>query len=134
MKSIILTKNNKDELILKLNDVSNGRKYWIGVATGRIESVEDPSHTWFKGVGTFERIVYLRFKENKHGHGIQIDHINAVSEVPVIPDDDTIRYGSEIMFDDGDVFYYEDNSRISPRGGTNLYMEYSKERYEKYLR
>ena len=132
METIILTKENQADVMSKLNELSKDRKYWIGIASSRIESVEDESHDWFRGVGTFERIVRLRIYENHNGRGLQINHVNTIDNTSVIPEDDTIQYGSELMIDGGDILYYEHSRPCSPRGVTNLYMEWTKERSNKY--
>lgn len=132
MESFILTKENKQEILNKLTEFVKDKKYWIGITYGRIESAEDPSHDWFRGVGNFERIVRLRIYENHHDHGLQIDHINAVDSSCVVPRDDIILYGAEIILAGNDLLYYEDNKHISPQGGTNLYMEWTMKRNEFY--
>lgn len=134
METYILSKDNLQQMIRKITEITNDKKYWMGVATDRIESAEDPTHDWFRGVGTFERIVYLSISENHLDYGIQITHLNAVDHSPVIPRDDVIKYGAEIMIDGNDLLYFENNIHISPKGGTCIYMEWTPPRNEKYAR
>ncbi len=132
MKSCILTKENLETLVRELAEFTKDRNYWLGISCGRIEHVEDPSHDWFRGVGTFERVVKLSFYENHNGYGIQIRHINSVDNLSVTPEDDIIFFGSEIIINGNDLLYFENNRNISPSGDTCLYMEWTVSRNEKY--
>lgn len=134
METCILSKENLQQMIKRLTELTKDKKYWIGIAYGRIESAEHPSHDWFRGVGTFERIVHLSISENHLDYGLQIHHFNAINHSPVEPRDSVICFGAEIIIDGNDLLYYENNRHMSPRGGTCLYMEWTLPRNKKYSR
>lgn len=134
MKKIILTPENIDEIIGILNTTFDTKKYWLGLGMGKCETIQGEGTDWFCGKGTFERIIYLKAVPSKYReHPIQIVHKSAINELPVVPNDMHIKFGSEIMIIDSDVLIFEDEKMISKRGGTHLYMEWTVSRNEYYL-
>ncbi|HRH30623.1 MAG TPA: hypothetical protein PK886_00960 [Candidatus Paceibacterota bacterium] len=133
METITVLFPEKVDLIIKdINKLVADKKYWIGSGSGKLDSAEDATVDWFRGVGTFERVVYLKAHEDKHGSGLVIIHLNAVDNSSVIPENCFASFGSEIRFVNNDLLIYEPKHMASPRGCTNIYMEWTKDRFEKY--
>jgi hypothetical protein len=133
MELMIVTKDNRDAVILALKEAAKDKKYWLGIGFGRITNIEDPAIDWFRGAGTFERIVSISFSENIYHDGIEISHINEVEKgTKAVPSASIIPYGAELKIDGADILYFTNNRLISPRGGTGLYMEWTEARHEMY--
>ncbi len=130
MKNVILTLENIKEITKQLNEISKDKKYWLGITSGKTNSTNEEGFDIFRGVGTFERIVYLEFSVGDYY--IQITHLSAKESFVVIPQESYIRLGAEITTDGSDILSFENDPHIGKNGGTQIYMEWTVARNEKF--
>ena len=130
MKNVILTPENIKDVAKQLNEISKDKKYWLGIAYAKLESIQEDKPDIFRGVGTFERVVYLQFSVG--AYYIKITHLSATESFGVIPQESYIRLGAEISIDSSDILSFENDPHIGKNGGTQIYMEWTVVRNEKY--
>ena len=130
MENIILSLENIKDITKQLNELSKDKKYWLGITSGKTNSTNEEGFDIFRGVGTFERIVYLEFSVGDYY--IQITHLSAKESFVVIPQESYIRLGAEITTDGSDILSFENDPHIGKNGGTQIYMEWTVARNEKF--
>lgn len=135
MKNIYLSSENINSVARKINEIVNGKTYWLGLGYGDYKSVDDPHFRdrWFSGAGTFDRLLFMTARVDSTRSKIILQHKNAVDKKNVTPELFEITHDLKISTDKNDLLIFNKSKLISHVGGTTMYMEYSHERVKKYL-
>ena len=134
MEAIKLTPETVDEIIEILTKTMEGKIYWSSVGFGEIKSVEDcPDIDWFRGRGVFERIFTTSICKTKKNGFLKFVYNHKGSTL--IPAEEVFPfcYDTYVSVVGNDVFLFQKNNiYISKRGGTDIFMEWTEERHNKY--